>query len=75
MPIRVGDGVLDVDIELCVLSSFYSSEQWKNGQRRNCFGEISYCVRDEIGDLYLLLSLDSASNGSDVKMYQSYLTE
>lgn len=53
-----GDGVLGVDIELCVQSSCYSSEQWKNGQRRNCFSEISYCFRDENRDVDLLLSLE-----------------
>lgn len=41
-----------------VQSSCYSSEEWKNGQRRSCFREISYCFRDENRDLYLLLSLE-----------------
>lgn len=54
-PLESGNGVLDVDIELCALSNFDSSEQWK---RRNCNREISYCFKDENRDLCLLLSLE-----------------
>lgn len=53
-PLESGNGVLDVDIKLCALSNFYSSEQWK---RRNCNREISYCFKDENRDLCLSLSL------------------